>query len=397
MSYFNVLIPTHFQWPLAALILFIVVAAAFFGFYIYLQIKKKHEESALRTPEEKNAEDASAESAPSAPSSASTPSSASSLSSKKTSVATVFHIESDYQTDTAARFLKTYKRLSTVAVAALAVALTAGIALVGRPSRIDPQNSSSSSRDIILCLDVSGSALAYDRQIIAAYSELTQNLHGERIGLSIFNSTSKTIFPLTDDYSVINNQLNYAYTLLSRVQTQESIDAMSDEEYQEINDWLEGTQNVENSTSLIGDGLMSCAMMLPQLESSAARQARSASVILATDNVPSGKQTFTLDEALDAAQNADINVDGLYVGSDETSNSETAVAMKNSIESHGGVYVDLNSNDTVEDITRDIQSTRSSTEQHEDSSNMIDAPALIVALAILVFVIFIAAAGRIRR
>ena len=38
---------------------------------------------------------------------------------------------------------------------------------------------------------------------------------------------------------------------------------MSDEDYQRISDWLDGTQNRTNATSLIGDGLVSCAAMLP--------------------------------------------------------------------------------------------------------------------------------------
>ena len=123
---------------------------------------------------------------------------------------------------------------------------------------------------------------------------------------------------------MISNQLNYAYTLLSRVQTQESIDAMSDKEYQEINDWLEGTQNIENSTSLIGDGLVSCTMMLPQLTSSRSQNARSASIILATDNVPSGKQTFTLEEALDIAKKRILMLMLSMLETDKTSDSRSS-------------------------------------------------------------------------
>ena len=38
---------------------------------------------------------------------------------------------------------------------------------------------------------------------------------------------------------------------------------MKDSDYQAISDWLEGTQNRKESTSLIGDGVVSCAAMLP--------------------------------------------------------------------------------------------------------------------------------------
>lgn len=311
--------------------------------------------------------------------------------------AIVYDVDSDLAGETASRFARTYRRMTRLVVSAMSIALVCALILVARPASVSAEKTRSASRDIVLCLDVSGSALSYDRQIIAAYSQIARNLNGERIGLSIFNSTSKTVFPLTDDYAVISNQLNYAYTLLSRVQTQESIDAMSDKEYQEINDWLEGTQNIENSTSLIGDGLVSCTMMLPQLTSSRSQNARSASIILATDNVPSGKQTFTLEEALDIAKKAHINVDALYVGTDKTSDSEAAVTMKKSIEDYGGTYVDLNSHDTVDAIVRDISSTKSGAQLHDDVSNLSDASALILAVLAGAVLITCIAAGRIHR
>ena len=59
----------------------------------------------------------------------------------------------------------------------------------------------------MLCLDVSGSALPYDRQVIGTYRDLVRSFEGERIGLSIFNSTSRTVFPLTDDYELVTRPI----------------------------------------------------------------------------------------------------------------------------------------------------------------------------------------------
>ena len=75
-------------------------------------------------------------------------------------------------------------------------------ALVGRPARVAAEDEHSANRDIVLCLDVSGSTLPYDQQVIATYRTLISHFKGERIGLSIFNSTSRTVFPLTDDYTM---------------------------------------------------------------------------------------------------------------------------------------------------------------------------------------------------
>ncbi|TCD54893.1 VWA domain-containing protein [Alloscardovia theropitheci] len=376
-------LPTRLTWPIAGLLFtFVILLAIIIARYIVTRLEHRDEE--LESSESTDTDIA-------------TDTDIQRPRADSARDAFVFNIENDYLGSDASRFVSRYKRGSIIAVITLVVSILCASLLVSRPSTINPQQANNSSRDIILCLDVSGSALAYDRQIIAAYSQLVNNLHGERIGLSIFNSTSKTVFPLTDDYSVISNQLNHAYDLLSRVQTQESIDAMSDEQYQEVNDWLHGTQNVENSTSLIGDGLVSCTMMLPQLENSSARNARSASIVLATDNVPSGKQTFTLDEALQIAHQARINVDALYVGSNQTSNSQEAQDMRTAIEANGGTYVDLNANDTVEDIVRDITSTKSGPQLHDDSSSLIDAPGLIVLISIIALLVFVIAAGRIRR
>ena len=108
---------------------------------------------------------------------------------------------------------------------------------------MDEGEERASSRDIVLCLDVSGSALPYDREVIDTYRTLVDNFKGERIGLSIFNSTSRTVFPLTDDYELVSEQLDKTSTILKGVESQDDIDKMKDSDYQAISDWLEGTQN----------------------------------------------------------------------------------------------------------------------------------------------------------
>lgn len=95
-----------------------------------------------------------------------------------------------------------------MAVILLVVALALATALVARPSTVDEGEEKASSRDIVLCLDVSGSALPYDREVIDTYRQLVDSFKGERIGLSIFNSTSRTVFPLTDDYELVSKQLD---------------------------------------------------------------------------------------------------------------------------------------------------------------------------------------------
>ena len=172
-------------------------------------------------------------------------------------------LDDDLNTETASRLFRQWRTMSRAAVVLLVMALVLAIALVARPSTVDEGEERASSRDIVLCLDVSGSTLPYDREVIDTYRTLVDNFKGERIGLSIFNSTSRTVFPLTDDYELVSEQLDKTSTILKGVESQDDIDKMKDSDYQAISDWLEGTQNRKEATSLIGDGVVSCAAMLP--------------------------------------------------------------------------------------------------------------------------------------
>ncbi len=65
----------------------------------------------------------------------------------------------------------------------------------------------SSSRDIVLCLDASGSMLPYDSKIGDSFKQIISHFEGERISLQLWNAYSMTMFPLTDDYEMANDVL----------------------------------------------------------------------------------------------------------------------------------------------------------------------------------------------
>ncbi|MFT8857217.1 VWA domain-containing protein [Bifidobacterium aquikefiri] len=303
--------------------------------------------------------------------------------------AEVWNIDTHMQTESIAEQYRTWRNLNRLAVGLLCLALIVAGALNARPSSVDTSEEHSSTRDIVLCLDVSGSALPYDRTIIATYLGLVSNFQGERIGMSIFNSTSRTVFPLTDDYSLVSQQLRKADKILDGVQSQKDIDKMSDKDYQAISDWLDGTQNRENETSLIGDGLVNCSAMLPGFSYSGTsatgtNSSRSSSIVLATDNVVSGKSTYSLKQALDLAQSAKINVDGLFAGPQESEDDATTIAMKDEIQSHGGIFLATSANAGVEDLVKQIESKRNGSEESNNQASIVDEPTWwVLGLAIL--------------
>lgn len=154
---------------------------------------------------------------------------------------------------------------------------------------------------------------------------------------------------------------------------------MSDEDYQRISDWLDGTQNRTNATSLIGDGLVSCAAMLPGFAYGSAPQTdgernRAASIVLATDNVVSGDPTYTLGEALDLTAAVGIGVDGLYSGPRESEDGAESSDMRTLVESHGGVFLTQSSGDSIDDLVRRIDERRSDEQDEQTRSALVDAP-----------------------
>ena len=244
---------------------------------------------------------------------------------------------------------------------------------------MDEGEERASSRDIVLCLDVSGSALPYDREVIDTYRTLVDNFKGERIGLSIFNSTSRTVFPLTDDYELVSEQLDKTSTILKGVESQDDIDKMKDSDYQAISDWLEGTQNRKEATSLIGDGVVSCAAMLPGFaygssNAETASRQRAASIVLATDNVVSGDPTYTLQEALDLTKQAEITVDGLFSGPQQSESEQTTKQFESEIESHGGVFLTQSNGASVAELVKQIESRRNHDSAASSKAAISDAP-----------------------
>lgn len=314
----------------------------------------------------------------------------------------VFSLDDDLATDEASRLMGQWRMLSRIGIALLAVMIAVAIVLVARPLRVDQGQEQASGRDIVLCLDVSGSTLPYDREVIDTYLSLVESFEGERIGLSIFNSTSRTVFPLTDDYELVTDQLTKASEVLEGVQTQDDIDQMTDIQYQSIADWLEGTQNKQNATSLIGDGVVSCAAMLPGFaygeanEANAERQ-RAASIVLATDNVVSGDPTYTLEQALDLTSSADITVDGLYSGPRSSEGDEDTLAMREQIEAHGGVFLTQSNGSSVEELVREIQQRRDAQNDEASKAAMVDAPGWWVLALVVMVVLWLLAAWRLRR
>ncbi|WP_435298783.1 vWA domain-containing protein [Timonella sp. A28] len=222
--------------------------------------------------------------------------------------------------------LRTYRLLQGVGVFSLACALTATSVLVAKPVNVVVQDPRLANRDIVLCLDVSGSMLEYDRELVDVFTTLTENFAGERIALSVFNSTSRLVFPLTDDYALIREQLKEASIALDPNVTTHNPDLIENYLY-----FTAGANtDLEVGSSLIGDGLANCALLFEEsgldaqqaaeknaekdkdAEESKDNDERSKSIIFATDNDLQGESVYSLKEAVELASSMNISLIGLY-------------------------------------------------------------------------------------
>lgn len=202
------------------------------------------------------------------------------------------------------------------------------------------------NRDIVLCLDVSGSMVDYDAKVIDRYLEMLPGFDGERMALVVWNSSAVPIFPLTDDYGFVKEQL------------ENMRDAMETGAYSDIVNV--GTLE-KPGASLVGDGLASCVMQFegaaPSTDEEPIHDGRSRSIILATDNQVNGTQTVTLPEAVQYARHNSISVYGLDANENQDAYAEE---YRISLEENGGTYFPLTDGSQVDTIVDTITSEQTS-------------------------------------
>jgi len=236
------------------------------------------------------------------------------------------------------RLVRRYRALLAVALVGVVALSGIGVLLASRVSSTEVVEPQSYKRDVILCLDVSGSMTEVDAQIVDTFAQLAQGLDGERIGLSLFDSSSVTAFPLTDDYDFVTEQLE---------QYRASFDSAGEDGTR----YWSGT-DLGQGASLIGDGLASCVLGFD----GGSESTRPKSVVLATDNYVNGQALLTLQEAGDLAAERDVRVYALNPAdySTDAVADEVAGELRDVAEATGGEYYPLEASTTVADVIERI-------------------------------------------
>ncbi|GAB3606851.1 VWA domain-containing protein [Conyzicola nivalis] len=276
-----------------------------------------------------------------------------------------------------ARALRRYRRLLVGLIASLLVLLV-GVALItARPASVSSVQPKLSNRDIVLCLDVSGSMVDYDREVLDVFGELAEQFTGERISLVVFNASAVTRFPLTSDYEYIADQFA----------------ALRDDFDSETSDYYRGTL-FGNGSSLVGDGLASCVVRFDTPDAE-----RSRSVILVTDNLIAGEPIFTLPEAGALAQQRGVTVYGINPGDTDAKAylDDLAVEFRTVVEGTQGSYFALDDPKAIPSIVDEITSQQAAEMVGEPQIVLTDRPEVPVLIAFLGLAGLFVFAWRLRR
>lgn len=269
-------------------------------------------------------------------------------------------------TDYYKKKIKEYKLITKIIQLSCWVAIISSTVLIARLTKIETTNVNEYNRDIFLCMDVSSSVDELNVELVESLKNTVNSLHGERFGISIFNTSSVTLVPLTDDYDYVNDVLD---------EIKESIDANSAYSYDYTQDdyfyvknyivsgTLEG--NETRGSSLIGDGLTSCVYSFSNLD-----EERTQIIIFSTDNDLAGTPLVTLDKAAQISKSKGIKVFGIGT---KIMKTEDRNEFKAAVETTQGKFYE-HSNATVNNIVGDIEKTSKSLLKNQIETKEIDIP-----------------------
>ncbi|MBR3524114.1 MAG: hypothetical protein IKN87_05495 [Bacilli bacterium] len=243
--------------------------------------------------------------------------------------------------------LRSYKIFLFLVKTMCFISIIISVILLSRPARIETRKINEYNRDIFICMDVSLSVNELNEELVDELKKLVKKLDGERIGISIFNTSSVTLVPLTDDYDYLNDTLDQLKTSFHALGSNGS--KYYDENYLYNYSYLmSGTleDNQTKGSSLIGDGLASCVFSFSNLD----EKNRTRAIIFTTDNDLAGTPSLTLDEAATISKKKKIVVYGI---------SPKVVTKKNEfkdamLKTNGKYYniTDLKINNIVSDINK---------------------------------------------
>ena len=249
-----------------------------------------------------------------------------------------------------------------IAFVCFLIAVIATSVSAGAPVDRYVKHDKSASRDIVLCLDSSGSMLPYDSKIGGAFRQIISHFEGERISLQLWDAYSMTMFPLTDDYDMATDVLQDMSDTIDTGLIQVGGKLSGTRElFEYLEPVLDENQEV---SSLVGDGLSSCIMGFDHND-----KQRSRTILLATDNEVYGDGVYDLSEAIEFAKKQGVTVTALYPGSDANLGYQ-AQQLRDEVRKTGGDFYDASSPSAVDSVVRQIEAEQK--EELDSAGKMVE-------------------------
>lgn len=277
--------------------------------------------------------------------------------------------------------VKKQKFFSAIVICFAIISIIFSSILIARPVTSKVTEETKYSRDIFLCMDVSTSVNDLNENLVSTLKDTVKNLQGDRVGISIFNTSSTLIVPLTDDYDYVLDTLE---NLQKALKVNNEADYKNEDFYYLQQYIRAGTLvgNPERGSSIISDGLASCVYNFPDLNEN-----RSRIIIFSTDNEMSGEPIITLSEAANLCKEKSITVYPIAPSSVRKTDLE---GLKNVAEVTGGeVYTETTSNTTTS-IVKNINEKAKSVTKTSVKKDKVDVPFIpftILVCSILILVI----------
>ena len=309
-----------------------------------------------------------------------------------------------------------YRVLSVIGILALMTSMISACILMGRPSYKEKVTTGVQRRDIFLCLDVSYSLYALNYDFVNNLEKVVQGLDGDRIGISIYNTTTVLYMPMTDDKEFAVSKLEelkehfrLQQEYMDKYQDLEDISTLTPEESKDFYDLVYKldefdaglTVNSEKrGGSLVGEGLASCLYNFPSLNDSK----RTRIILMVTDNeeIALKKPAVELDEAAALCLKNDVKVFGIFPPEksfDEeyalNSYEELKDNMQAAVEGTGGAFYVADDDLDTKGIVAQIKTNKAMQVNEITMVKTTDAPqaALVICIAGLAVFAIIKAGG----
>lgn len=289
--------------------------------------------------------------------------------------------------------MRKYKLLAFIIKATCIFSIIISLILLARPAKVETAESKKYNRDIFLCMDVSTSVVELDGNLVSEIKETVKNLKGERFGISIFNTSSNLLVPLTDDYEYILDSLDKLEKALQSYDTSDfSFDLNDTTDYASRAYTEAGTLvgNAERGSSIIGDGLASAIFNFPNLE-----EERTRIIIFSTDNDDASKNgpIVTVKEAGEIAKDKGILV---YALCPELTKEKDKQELRSAVEKTGGELFTETSSETVSKIVDKIEKTNKTEMKGSKQTKQVDKPEIAFVILILSVIILFITSKRVK-